>query len=339
MDEKKSAISQEQIESFHRNGYLILEGFFTPTEIAAFKAHVQDMWACRPAFHDLTIDCYLDGPYSIFNRQLFGEIEDAVRNHPYKLNDSHLLDPLIQDFAINKRLVSILNVLMESKVSACNTLLFERGSQQPAHFDTFYMPSKTPNKMCASWIAIDPVTADNGPLFYYPGSHLVEPYHFSGGTLRANNEEMPKAMEYILGAMALHGIAPTTFYPNPGDVFLWHAQLLHGGSEIKDMQQTRTSLVTHYWTTIDFPNASDHVDLGDDRLYIKKSHQLAASKATRQEIAEHLASLSTPSEHRTDVPSGFDPALYLLRNSDVLVARVDPFSHYVLHGRSEGRTW
>ena len=38
-----------------------------------------------------------------------------------------------------------------------------------------------------------------------------------------------------------------------GDVFLWHEQLLHGGTEIADMQRTRKSLVTHYWTKSSMP--------------------------------------------------------------------------------------
>ena len=32
-----------------------------------------------------------------------------------------------------------------------------------------------------------------------------------------------------------------------GDVFIWHANLIHGGSPIKDHSLTRKSMVIHYY--------------------------------------------------------------------------------------------
>jgi hypothetical protein len=45
----------------------------------------------------------------------------------------------------------------------------------------------------------------------------------------------------------------TEFRGKSGDVFLWHAQLLHGGRPIRDMAKTRSSLVVHYWRAGDLP--------------------------------------------------------------------------------------
>jgi ectoine hydroxylase-related dioxygenase (phytanoyl-CoA dioxygenase family) len=56
------------------------------------------------------------------------------------------------------------------------------------------------------------------------------------------------------------------FFAEPGDVPIWHAQLLHGGRPINDPRQTRLSLVTHYWTTHDYPREENRIDLGDGRL-------------------------------------------------------------------------
>jgi len=40
-----------------------------------------------------------------------------------------------------------------------------------------------------------------------------------------------------------------------------------------------------------------------------------------------------------DIPPDFDPAAYLLANPDLLMARVDPYRHFLVHGRYEGRSW
>jgi hypothetical protein len=36
------------------------------------------------------------------------------------------------------------------------------------------------------------------------------------------------------------------FHPKQGDVLLWHADLVHGGSKREHRNLTRQSLVTHY---------------------------------------------------------------------------------------------
>jgi hypothetical protein len=40
-----------------------------------------------------------------------------------------------------------------------------------------------------------------------------------------------------------------------------------------------------------------------------------------------------------DIPPNFDPAAYLLANPDLLMARVNPYKHFLNHGRDEGRSW
>lgn len=43
--------------------------------------------------------------------------------------------------------------------------------------------------------------------------------------------------------------------------------------------------------------------------------------------------------HYPELPMGFDPAVYLLRNPDLLAAGVDPVSHFLTAGRNENRPW
>ena len=127
------------------------------------------------------------------------------------------------------------------------------------------------------------------------------------------------------------------FFPAVGDVLIWHAQLLHGGSPIKAADQTRTSLVTHYWTEHDYPAAEDKIVLEEGRYLLKKSHQYIPPTAA--DINAFLDSLAISPEQRQAVPADFDARGYLLKNVDVFRAGVNPYIHYTTFGHHEGRHW
>jgi len=48
--------------------------------------------------------------------------------------------------------------------------------------------------------------------------------------------------------MALNGFQREIFMPKKGDVLLWHANFIHGGSEVAEPELTRKSLVCHYFS-------------------------------------------------------------------------------------------
>ncbi len=196
-----------------------------------------------------------------------------ARGSPYKLNDLYLTQERIRELIVGERIAPILRHLLGGFPMVCNSLNFEFGSQQPHHFDTFYMPSPTPNKMVASWLALEDTTLENGPLSYYPGSHKIPPYIFSNGTTLAIVDEMPKFNEYITAEIEKRGLTPQTLLAEKGDLLIWHSQLFHGGSEIIDKTQTRRSLVTHYFTKEDFPTLNPP-NVCDDGAYMVRKAQL-----------------------------------------------------------------
>lgn len=246
-------LKNSQIEFWNKNGYLALNNFFNYEDIELVNEFIEDLWnnrsSCGPKY---VIDIFIGE--SSERRVYFADAPEEARTKPYKLNDLFLTCPEIRKLNGDKDLLEILSTLLYGQSMICNSLNFEYGSQQPFHFDTFYMPSPTPNKMLATWIALEDVTMDNGPLEYYPASHLIPPYFFSNGTTRAIVEEMPDFREYIEVEIRKRNLEPKSFRAKKGDVFIWHAQLFHGGSPINDPNQTRRSLVTHYFTEEDFPS-------------------------------------------------------------------------------------
>ncbi len=254
-------------------GYVHIKGFFSPERVEAMRAEFDRLWRDRRNPNNpYVIDVFIGTPRE--RRVLFRSAPSEARKQPYKLNDLFLENAIVQDAILDPRLVETLRYLLQNDPVVCNTLTLEYGSQQRLHFDTFYMPSVTRNQMIATWIALDPVRPENGPLCYVPGSNKIEPYLFSSGTTLAKPEEMAQFDSYIEKALATENLEVVELSAEPGDLFIWHAQLYHGGAPIADPSVTRRSIVTHYFSTADVAE-HDRRDLGGGRLILKRNHQPA----------------------------------------------------------------
>lgn len=132
-------------------------------------------------------------------------------------------------------------------------LLFERGTQQGLHDDTWYgLGSNTPGGMVGVWFSFDDVDDDNGPVLYVRGSHRSDvrpevPLHPAAKERReqlslgdgSETDVMYEEMERRLPQAE-------PFHARAGDILVWHERLLHGGGAIRDWNRTRLSLVVHY---------------------------------------------------------------------------------------------
>lgn len=250
----KPPLTGEQLRSWSTNGFLVLPGFLLPEEGEAVERVIDDEWARREGnIHEVDL---LTGS-NAFRTFRMHDVPEGSRREAYKLNNLFVRRPEIRAVALSAKMKASLAQLLEAEPLICNTLNFERGSQQPYHIDTWYMPPPVDNRMVAAWFALDDVDATNGPLSYYPGSHLIPPYRFSHGRLNEIHAERPACDAYLESEIAKRSLKPTEFHGKRGDVFLWHAQLLHAGRPITDMTRTRKSMVVHYWRV---------PDVGGDRV-------------------------------------------------------------------------
>ncbi len=251
------------------NGYLILDGFFGDDDLVQFEQDVADLLRARKErAGSITIDV-LTGSES--GRRLLRDVSDAALTHPYKLNDLFLELDSCRALTLNARLVAVMRDLLGGEPLIINSLSFRQGSQQPPHFDTYYMPPPQENAMVVSSICLEDHSTSSGPLTYFPGSHKIPAYRFSNGGLNAIDDEMQAATDFAMAEIRARGLRREEFVGKRGDVFLWHAQLYHGGTPIADESLTRRTLVTHYWRMEDMaPEMVAHCAHG---VYMKRGHQ------------------------------------------------------------------
>lgn len=246
-------LTARQKQQWEDNGYLLLSGFYNDAQIDQINDLVDTLWKRKRTLGpEYVIDIFIGTDRE--KRVYFCDAPKEARKFPYKLNDLFLSSEYIRAIVSGQEIVPILSELLTGTPLICNSLSLEFGSQQEYHFDTFYMPSPTANKMVASWIALEKATPNSGPLSYYPGSHKIPPYFFSDGRTNVILEEMDDCKAYVKEEIEKRGLKPETLLAEKGDVLIWHSQLYHGGLEILDKKRTRKSLVTHYFTTEDFPD-------------------------------------------------------------------------------------
>jgi ectoine hydroxylase-related dioxygenase (phytanoyl-CoA dioxygenase family) len=150
----------------------------------------------------------------------------------------------------------IIQVLYQRKPTPYQTLNFHVGTEQPTHSDTIHFQSVPKGFMCGVWIAFEDIDAENGPLHYYPGSHRLPAFEPVDFGIRPTFDGQPADIEqtynshyepFIAALAKACGIDKINLNLKKGQALIWSANLLHGGSPIRDTSRTRNSQVTHYF--------------------------------------------------------------------------------------------
>lgn len=168
-----------------------------------------------------------------------------------RIQDAWSFDDDVRAIASNAQMLALLGKLFGRPAFPFQTLNFPVGTQQAAHTDIVHFSSQPEKFMCGVWLAMEDVSAEAGPLFYYPGSHhwpvmsnLLIGRRGSGASLTSAQDPFGDAWAALCAAK---GAAPETFLARKGQALIWCANLLHGGSPQSDPRRTRWSQVTHYY--------------------------------------------------------------------------------------------
>jgi hypothetical protein len=213
-------LSQTQIDSFHKDGYVIADFGFSPEDIESLKATLHP--------------CY--NPEHLRAPSFGARIQDAWKF----VREAHTL-------ATNANVLSALEQLYGRRPLPFQTLNFPVGTQQRTHSDTIHFNSLPASFMAGVWVALEDIDDNNGPLEYYPGSHLLPEIGMQDAGLEAGYENYGAYEDFIAQHISKSGIEPSYGLMPKGHALIWHANLLHGGSQQKDPRRTRHSQVTHYF--------------------------------------------------------------------------------------------
>ena len=158
----------------------------------------------------------------------------------------------IRRITLDERLIRLLSFILDKEVVPFQTINFVHGSSQRAHSDSIHMTTYPLGYLIAVWIALEDTNMDNGPLFYYPGSHrlpylLNEDFNEGSTGLHLGRKDYVDYEDKIAELVEEKQLKKQIFLAKKGDILVWHANLIHGGLPVHDPQLTRNSMVIHYF--------------------------------------------------------------------------------------------
>lgn len=244
-----------KLAQWREDGVVIFENAIPDSSIAAFEAEMEAVIR-SPASYQQTVTTR-DG-----TRETKDCTTEELRSSTnLRFNNIHFISPAARHLSLAPTVVRFLRHIFAETPCTIQTLSFNRGSQQPAHADFAFVYNQTDLAfMAASWIPLEDVHPDSGPLAYYPGTHKVASFGFydfgDGEIILTDGSNLMSAVEFsqwLLARIDAGGYQRRVFLPKRGDVLLWHAALVHEGTKIADPARTRRSFVTHYTAASKMP--------------------------------------------------------------------------------------
>lgn len=176
--------------------------------------------------------------------------------------------------------------------------------------------------MCGIRIPLEDIHPDSGPLPYMPSSHRL-PYlqaHDVGHHLESNQKPKQHIFHPVWMAMIEAQHLPLKAYtPKLGEALIWSANLLGGGSEVRDRSRTRWSQVTHYFFEECRHYTPIHSDWPHGKIAWRSPQKVGQPSQERDSIEPKIPIETTSSRARLN---NGDPNLYLKANTDVEAAGI-----------------
>ncbi len=218
------AASQDSLLAFEANGFAILPGFFSAEAVDGINQELADLVVAK-------------------------QISQRYRNKFMFAFRQSARIRAAGEGALRKLVAALLG----HETTLFQSINFLTGSEQRTHSDSIHMSTFPLGGMAAAWVALEAITPGNGPLHYYPGSHRL-PYYLNadyqneGSAWLTGDKEYTEYEATIARKIAEAGLPKQVFLAQKGDVFIWHANLMHGGEPHHDKAQTRKSMVFHYFS-------------------------------------------------------------------------------------------
>lgn len=219
-----NSTTQDQLLSWSENGYAILPNFISEEKADEINQEIERLLDTRTV------------SWRYGNKIMF-----AIKH-----------SRLLMSVGLDKKLNSILNLLMVKEVELFQSINFKTASEQRTHSDSIHMSTFPHGNIIAIWIALEDITEKNGALHYYPGSHKLpyimnKDFQNNDSKLLLGNKTYSDYEDKIAEVVKESGLKKEVFTAKKGDLFIWHANLLHGGEPLIDKNSTRKSMVFHYY--------------------------------------------------------------------------------------------
>lgn len=224
-----SPLTEEQMNQYHTDGFLVIRGGCSDDLIDAFNAHIHSIRSAEmiPEWAAPSKGGKPAGDKERFSVRLFNpHLHDGFSLQMMKL-------PIVR---------GALAQLMGDEAVGVQSMYFykEPGAHgQAAHQDYYYIRDE-PKTMIAAWVAMERTDEENGCLWVIPGSHKL-------GLLphgKVKNVEEHESWTDETEGVDLSQEVPVIL--EKGDILFFHELLIHSSTRNRSQDRWRRSYVCHY---------------------------------------------------------------------------------------------
>lgn len=240
------ALSAEQVEFYHSEGYLIrTDPLFPKPKFDALKTHFEEKLARLPS---------------------------DVR--PESMDVPHFTDPRLFDWLFADEVLDLVEPIVGPDIALFSSHFICKprgnGKRVPWHEDGFYWSDMLrPMEVCTVWLAIDPSLRENGCMNVIPRSHLAGWSEYEPADLKTN----VFWIQIKKGQFDERLITPIELQPNQAS--LHDARLIHGS-------EPNTSALRRCGYTMRYMSAAvkfNHEKYGDTHnIYLARGRDLARNR-------------------------------------------------------------
>lgn len=212
---------------FGTEGYAVVEGLFSPSEVAELHDTFADLHAAGP----------VPGYFSPVSEAEAGG--DPLKRYP-RVMMPHRFNATSKRTLLHPNVMRCLAALFGEEALAAQTMFYFKppgAKGQALHQDNFFLLVE-PNTCIAAWTAIDDIDADNGGMFIVPKTQaaaIVCPEEADDATsFTKHYVPVPEGRTAKLAKM------------KAGDTLFFNGNTVHGSGPNQTQHRFRRSFIGHY---------------------------------------------------------------------------------------------
>ncbi|MGO4696782.1 phytanoyl-CoA dioxygenase family protein [Paenibacillus sp. 2TAB26] len=236
MTEALIALTEEQVNQFRTEGYIVIKGLFSQEDIRMIEDTFEEMsHKAVPGY---------------FEPDLTGETDDPLKRYP-RVMHPHRFNETSKKYLLHKPVMDVLADLYGEEALAAQSMFYYKppGSRgQALHQDNFYLQVE-PGNCIAAWTAIDAANEENGSLLVVP---KTSEHEISCPEIADSTESFTS---HFVKPPKDHKAMPVIM--DKGDVLFFNGNLIHGSYRNKTKDQFRRAFICHY-ANASATHISDH---------------------------------------------------------------------------------
>jgi hypothetical protein len=227
--------TEEQVQFFVENGYLVLPDLMTPDELEELKRDTVTL--ARGGY-----------PCETF-QPLPNDMSDTeVLQNILCIHQPHFISPVMEKYTRHPKICGVLSQITaahlpfwDGSVKCMQSMLFVKPPNfqgQAWHQDEIYIPTRD-RSLIGAWIAVDDATIENGCLWILPGSHRA------GYLYPQHEHNNPDEFDFAKESFGFDESGEVPVEVKAGTLVFFNGYLLHRSRKNRS-QVFRRVLVNHY---------------------------------------------------------------------------------------------